>query len=314
MPIEPVIAAFLARQPPGEQPSDVAAFRAGLTESDAATMAVSEPGPEVRSRTRVSIPVSGGAVDALVYTPEGDGPHPVHLFFHGGGWVGGTIHSSAVDVTCRERSVGAGCVVVAVDYRKAPEHPYPTALNDCRASLDWVVANAVDLGVRVDLVTVGGQSAGANLAAALTLQVRDTKGPDISFQLLEVPSLDATLGSPSQKELAMGYGITRSDIEWYLGLYLTEQEQTRDPYVSPLLAGDLSGLPPAHVMAAEYDPLRDDAFRYVARLQAAGVPAAFTLLEGHVHFSSGATRVLASARAWRAQMLDSLAAAHCMRT
>ncbi|MEV7097317.1 alpha/beta hydrolase fold domain-containing protein [Amycolatopsis sp. NPDC051045] len=149
---------------------------------------------------------------------------------------------------------------------------------------------------RCDLITIGGGSAGANLAAALGLKVRDESGSRIAFQLLEVPALDLTLGQPSHQRFATGYGLTLAAAEMCVRYYLASPEEATNPYVSPLL---VSGLPPAHIMSAEYDPLRDDGERYAERLTEAGVPATFSLHHGHIHLSPGFTKVMTAARSWR---------------
>ena len=157
-----------------------------------------------------------------------------------------------------------------------------------------MVENAADLDVRPELITVGGQSAGANLAAGLALKLRDEQGPRITLQLLEVPALDLTLSLPSHETYGTGYGLHVADVRRLGPLYLSSPDQATNPYASPLLAPDLSGLPPAYVMSAEYDMLRDDGERYVERLREAGVPATFSLQPGHVHFSGALTKVMAS--------------------
>jgi acetyl esterase len=306
--LEPLLASFA---PMPERIDDWDAFRAQSNEAgDAMIDQLTEPGPEVHEARTVTLPVPGGVIALRVYRPAGSGPHPVHLFLHGGGWVGGSALSKHVDGLSRERCVGASCVVVAVDYRKAPEHKFPAGLNDAQAALEWVVANAADLNIRPDLITVGGQSAGGNLAAALALKLRDEGGPQIALQLLEAPALDATLSLPSHETYGTGYGLHLVDVCRLVPLYLDDQDQVSNPYVSPLLAPDLTGLPPAYVMTGEYDMLRDDGQRYVERLQEAGVPATFSLQPGHVHFSSALTKVMASARAWRDEAIDVLRLAH----
>ena len=272
---------------------------------------LTEPGPEVGSVQEIRLPVTDGTIDLRIYRPQGPGPHPAHIFLHGGGWVAGSIHETFVDTVCRERCAGTNAVVVAVDYRKAPENPSPIPLEDCHAALTWLVEHAAEHGVRPDLITVGGQSAGANLTAALAIKARDEGGPRIAMQLLEVPALDLTLTQPSYTTLGTGYGLETSDIKrmvaWYAG---TDPVAIRSPYVSPLFAGDLSGLPRTHVMSAEYDPTRDDGELWVTRLQDAGVPATFSLQYGHVHFSSSLTKVMASARTWRDETLAVLREVH----
>ena len=312
MPVDPFLEPLLATLPPfPNHIDDWAAYREqGRAEADAMIDRLTEPGPEVRESRTVRLPVRGGSIDLRIHWPYGDGPHPVHLLLHGGGWVAGSAHDAYVDIVGRERCIGASCVVVAVDYRKAPEHRFPTGLEDAHAALRWVVEQADELGVRRDLITVGGASAGANLAAALALKVRDEGGPQLALQLLEAPALDLTLSQPSHERLGTGYGLTSRDIRRLVSLYVTEPEQAREPYASPLLADELSGLPPAHIMSAEYDPLVDDGEHYARRLAQAGVPVTFSLQAGQIHTSAALTKVLPAARAWRDEAIDVLRATH----
>lgn len=308
MPIDPFLENLLATLPPlPDEIDDFPAFRANENAGAKALAAeVMEPAPEIKSRQVIVIPVDGGTIDLHVFTPFGAGPHPVHIYVHGGGWTCGAADHKANDILCAERAAGAGCVVVAVNYRKAPEHPFPAGLNDCYSALLWVAEHAGELGVRRDLITIGGGSAGANLAAAVTLKVRDEAGPHLAFQLLEVPALDLTLGQPSYQRFATGYGFTRAAAEMCVRYYLTSPGEVTNPYVSPLLAPDLSGLPPAHIMVAEYDPLRDDGERYAERLTEAGVPATFSLQHGHIHISPGFTKAMTAAQRWRDEAVAKL--------
>ncbi len=311
MPLDPFLEPLLQQTPPSTEPADYAAWRAATNQQgDLLFPTLAEAGPAVRERQHFTVPVDGADIEIYVYQPLQPGPHPAHLFLHGGGWVVGTIHGAFNEATCRERCAGAQCVVVAVEYRKAPEHPYPTALNDCHAALLWVVEHAELLGINPELITIGGSSAGGNLAAALTLRLRDEGGPPLAFQLLEVPALDLSFGTMSRPELTQGYGLTLSEMQRYCRAYLTRPEQASEPYASPLLAADLSGLPPAHIMISEYDPLRDDGAAYAQRLAQAGVPVNLSLGEGHIHGSSAFTRAMASARAWREELIETLRRAH----
>lgn len=314
MPVDPFLEPFLAALPPIALPADgdFARWREeGRVGSDALMGQVGEPGPEVAERRSVTIEVKDGEIDLLIYRPPVDGPLPIHVFLHGGGWVAGDISFAFTDAASRERCVGASCVVVAVNYRKAPEHPFPTPLDDCHRALRWVLQHADEFQGRADLFTLGGQSAGANLAAALCLKLRDEGGPAPALQLLEVPALDLTCQQPSIATYGSGYGLDADDIARMVELYLPDlARMVTDPHASPLLAPDLSGLPPAHVMSAECDPLRDDGERYVERLQASGVPATFSLQAGHIHGSAAFTKVMESARAWRTEVLAVLSRAH----
>ncbi|PTL72445.1 alpha/beta hydrolase [Rathayibacter caricis DSM 15933] len=312
MPLDPFLAPLVASLPPA--PAEIDDFPAWreqeLAGAEALASQLLEPAPEVLSARTVTLPVAGGEITLNVFHPLTAGPHGVHLYFHGGGWIGGTIHSRMVDILCRERAVGADCIVVAVDYRKAPEHPFPAALEDGYAALLWVAENIDELGGRADGITVGGGSAGANLAAGLALKARDENGPAIAFQLLEVPSLDFTFSSPSIRRFATGYGLTEKTLHLCRRLYLTDPADATNPYASPLLADDLTGLPPAYIMSSEYDLIVDDGERYAERLRAAGVPATFSLQLGHIHGSSAFTAVMESARDWRQETFDVLRVAH----
>ncbi|MER6574722.1 alpha/beta hydrolase [Nonomuraea sp. NPDC001023] len=315
MPLDPFLEPLLASLPPSpEEIDDFAAFRAqDQAGSEALVSQLMEPAPPVRSRQAVTIPVNQGTIDLHIFTPIAAGPHPAHIYLHGGGWIGGSINNSAIDIFCAERAAGAGCVVIAVNYRKAPENPFPTGLNDCYAALLWTVEHADELGIRPDLITIGGGSAGANLAAAVALKARNENGPALALQLLEVPALDLTFSLPSHQRLATGYGLTLATATMCARYYLGGQDPT-NPYVSPLLAADLSGLPAAYIMSAEYDPVRDDGERYAERLNEAGVPATFSLQKGHIHMSSAFTKAMASARAWRNEVLTVLRRTHQQAT
>ena len=313
MPVDPFLEPLLSTLPPMNLQTieDFGAWRTDMRpQNDALAEQLCEPGPEVEERRDVTLPAEGGDIVLRIYRPAGPGPFPAHLYLHGGGWIIGDVHHHIIDILCRERAVGASCVVVSVDYRKAPEHRFPTGLEDCYAALRWLDDRGDELGIRRDLITVGGGSAGGNLAAALALKVRDEGGPSIALQLLEVPALDLTLGLPSHEKYGTGYALNLADVEYLRELYLSAPEETTNPYVSPLLAPDLSGLPPAHIMSAEYDMLRDDGQRYAELLQQAGVPVTSSLHEGHVHSSPGFTKVMASARAWRDEVLTVLRGVH----
>ncbi len=311
MPIDPFLEPLLATLPSMPEEIDFPTWRReGDAVADSLVEQLAEPGPPIKERREITIPVAGGNIDLVIHQPDTEQPLPAHLYIHGGGWVGGSAKQKFIDIVGQERAVGAGCVVIAVDYRKAPEHKYPTGLNDCYAALIWVAEHADELGIRPDLITVGGGSAGANLSAALALKARDEGGPRIAFQLLEVPALDATLSSASHRTNGTGYGLEETEIERLVDYYLPSRTLLDDPYVSPLLAPDLAGSPPAHIMSAEYDPLRDEGERYAQRLNDAGVPATFTLGHGHIHVSPAFTKVMASARDWRDEAVAVLKLAH----
>jgi acetyl esterase len=235
------------------------------------------------------VPADTGDIPVRVYTPaEAIGAdHGVVVWFHGGGWVIGDLDTA--EASCRALANRSGCVVVSVDYRLAPEHPAPAALDDCLAALAWTVENAELLGVDASRVAVGGDSAGGNLAALVCQRVRDDYGPDIDFQLLVYPAVDLTLSQPSVDENGEGYFLTKASMEWFVESYLGEGDP-KDPAVSPAFAADLSGLPRALVITAEFDPLRDEGEAYAAGLRAAGVETEHRRYAGQIHgFFSMAT-------------------------
>lgn len=314
MPLDPILAPMLAAMPPLPAViNDLDAYRAEENAGAAASVDdVMEPAPEGATRRIVEIPVDGGIIDLHIFTPDTPGPHPGHLYLHGGGWIGGSIKHKSVDILCTERAVLADCVVVTAEYRKAPEHQFPVGLNDSFAALLWMDEHADELGIRRDLITVGGGSAGANLAAAVALKARDENGPRLALQILDVPALDLTMTAPSFKRNATGYGLTTAYAKAVADLYLSSPEDARNPYASPLLAEDLSGLPPAYILPAEYDPLCDDGAAYAARLEEAGVPVTLSLQRGQFHGSSLLTKVLPAARSWRDESIDALRAAHAV--
>ena len=227
-----------------------------------------------------------------IVTPHGDGPFPVLVWIHGGGWV---IGSAALSVaTCRDLAAGAGCVVVDVDYRLAPEDPFPAPVDDCVAVTRWVLEHAGELGGDPARVAIGGDSAGGNLSAVVSLEV-----PGLVHQVLVYPVTDATRSHPSYEENGEGLFLTRDGMAWFVGHYVEAGQET-DPRVSPLHADPavLAAAPPAHVITAEYDPLRDEGEAYAESLRAAGVPVTATRYDGMIHgFFSMTTMLPAGAAA-----------------
>jgi acetyl esterase len=266
----------------------------------------------VAAVTDYAVPAEHGEITVRAYRPGARGPLPAHLELHGGGWWLGSIDEHINDAICRYRCVHARCVVLAVEYRLAPEHPFPAAVDDACAALRWVAAHAGELGIDASSISVGGTSAGGNIAAAATLRARDAGGPALVFQLLDVPALDLTGDSVraalATEELAplarrSTYGVT-------LGRYLPDPADALLPFASPLRAPDLSGLPPAHIMTAEYDPLREEGERYARRLSAAGVPATVTRHAGAIHGAGYLTRVWPPAQEWQHEAAIMLRQAH----
>ncbi|HVQ75026.1 MAG TPA: alpha/beta hydrolase [Candidatus Binatia bacterium] len=260
------------------------------------------PFEEVARTADHRVPVAGGEIPVRVYWPSGGGPHPALVFYHGGGWVIGDLYTH--DGICRSLANAAGCVVASVDYRLAPEFKYPVAAEDSYAGLRWVVDNASALGVDPRRVAVGGDSAGGNLSTAVAMMARDRKGPAPVFQVLIYPVTDYRFDTPSYRENATGYVLTTVAMRWFWRHYLAREEQGMEPYASPMRASSLAGLPPALVLTAECDPLRDEGEAYAARLRDAGVPVALTRYSGMFHGFFRMTRLLDKARA----ALDEVAA------
>ena len=202
-------------------------------------------GPEVARVEQRNIPGPGPAIPVRIYTPAGAGPFPILAWFHGGGWVVGDLDSA--DATARHLAVGAGCVVVSVDYRLAPETKFPGPADDCYAATQWAVQHASQINGDPDRIAVGGDSAGGNLAAAVSLMARDRRGPSLAFQLLVYPVTHCNYTTNSYQSFAEGYMLTRASMQWYWNHYLQDAADATNPYAAPLVARDLSGLPPALV-------------------------------------------------------------------
>lgn len=247
---------------------------------------IDEPGPEVDSVEDTAVPGPAGNVPVRVYRPEGSGRTPgLLVFFHGGGFVIGSPNTH--DTQCRYLCKHAGVVVVSVDYRLAPEHPHPAAIEDCYAALLWTAGNGELLGADTSRLAVGGDSAGGNLSAVICQEARDKGGPAISFQLLWYPSVAAknedNFAKGSMKECSEGYFLDRPTMEWFYGHYVPDDMDRADPRVAPLETEDLSGLPPAFVLTAGYDPLRDGGRDYARRMREAGVRVDYSCYETTIH-------------------------------
>jgi acetyl esterase len=229
-----------------------------------------------------TVPGPAGAVPVRVYAPAGDGPWPALVWFHGGGWVVGSL--AETDDTCRALCAESGAVVISVDYRLAPEHKFPAAWEDCVAVTRWVAARGAELGVDGTRIAVGGDSAGGNLAAVVAQVLRDEGGPAIAFQLLVYPVCGTPAdGRDSYREFAEGHYLTREAMDWFTGHYANGSADLADPRLAPLLAPDLAGLPPALVILAACDPLADEGTAYAARLRDAGIPVTLRRFEGQIH-------------------------------
>lgn len=280
MPLDPQARGLLdmiaaAGSPPmwAQTPDEARAGYAGLS-------AVAGPPTDVVPSEDRTVPGPAGEIPVRVYRPSADGPLAVVVYFHGGGWVIGDLETH--DAICHRLAAAVPAVVVSVDYRLAPEHPFPAAVHDCDAATRWVADHATELGGDPDRLAVAGDSAGGNLAAVVARHARDVGGPSIAFQLLVYPGTDLTGSMPSHVENGTGYLLDSETMTFFLGSYLAGGDP-RDPDASPLFAEDLSGLPPALVVTAEFDPLRDEGEAYAERLREAGVPVTATRYDGMIH-------------------------------
>ena len=237
-----------------------------------------------------------GAIPLRAYRPAGlpDAlPLPVYVYFHGGGWVIGDLETH--DVLCRQLTAASGACVIAVDYRLAPEHKFPAAADDAWAATRWIVAHAAELAVDASRLAVGGDSAGGNLAAVVALMARDAGGPAIRQQVLIYPVTDVMRETRSYEDFAEGYMLTRDSMRWFIAHYLRSRDDAGDWRVSPLRAPSLAGLPPALIVTAGNDPLRDEGEMYAGRLRDAGVLVDYVCYGGMVHGFAGMGKLIDTA-------------------
>jgi acetyl esterase len=278
MPLDPHVQAFLAELEEagapkyGEQPIDEQ--REAMEASAGQFFGPADPVPF----EDMTVDGTSAAVPVRVYRPV-DHPAPVLVFFHGGGWVLGNVRT--VHGVCAALARRSSCVVVSVDYRLAPEHPFPAALEDAWAVVDWVRGRAETIGGVRDRLAVAGDSSGGNIAAVVARRARDAS-VELRLQLLVYPVCDADFTTASYEDFAEGYWLTREAMEWFWDQYLPDGDRF-DPDASPLRASDLSSLAPAHVITAEFDVLRDEGEAYGRRLEAAGVPTTISRHEGMIH-------------------------------
>ena len=300
-PVERLLQLMSSVDTRGVRPEDVAAMRdveRRLVEPTALVEGVS------------SEDVLVGGIPVRLYRPVtvGEDPLPLHVHFHGGGFVAGSVFSGGQDERLSERALAAGCAVASVEYRLAPEHRFPAAVEDSFAALVGLAKDASTLGVDPDRITVGGGSAGGNLAFVMALMCRDRGGPSLRLQLAEVAVTDMTKCSSAWRYPAFGHDTTR-ERELSLGdLYLNTMEERTNPYASPLFATDLGGVAPAYIMNAEFDPRRDECEAYAVRLQDAGVPVRVRTMAGHIHGSAWLIHEdWPPARAWQDEANEVLA-------
>lgn len=242
---------------------------------------------EVRATLRPPAPtllsvrdIVAGTVPVRIYRPS-DGPLPAFVFFHGGGWVVGDLETH--DVVCREIALQANVVVAAVDYRLAPEHPFPAAVDDAWSATTWLAAHAAELGVDATRIAVGGDSAGGGLAAIVALMARDSAKLRLTLQVLIYPVTDLRARSESYATFAEGFFLTRAGMQWFIAQYAPTDGAREDWRASPLVAPWVHGVAPALIIAAELDPLVDEGAAYARRLQGARVPVEYHVLSGMIH-------------------------------
>ena len=256
---------------------------------------VGPPRPMARAE-EIAIPGPGGEMPARLYVALGAPrpPRPLLVYYHGGGWVIGDLETH--DGVCRFLAEHAGCRVLSIEYRLAPEHPFPAPVEDALAAFEWAAAHAADLGADPTRIAVGGDSAGANLATGVCLQTRDREGARPAMQLLLYPPTDVVGEQPSRETFAEGFLLTRNDMRWFEDHYLPDGCDAEDPRASMMRAPDVSGLPPAYVATAGFDPLRDEAEVYAGRMREAGVKVALQRYPNLIHGFANLTAICPSAR------------------
>jgi len=305
MPLDPELAALLDAAPPFDpallRTTPVAKYRAVMKQG---ILAIG-PSPEVvASVVDTTMQGPGGALPLRIYTPQHTEPLGMAVFFHGSGFV--ICDLDTHDHECRVLANGAGVIVVSVDYRLAPEHKFPAAIDDAYAALEWAVANAAHLGGDASRVAVVGDSAGGNLAAVVAQLARDAGGPAIAFQLLVYPVTDLRADTPSYTENATGYGLSAEAMHWYIEQYVRGADDVLDPRASPLLAASLTDLPRGFVAVCECDPLRDEGKQYAHRMRDAGVDVTLRRYDGAIHGVFQMSRFTAIGRRMLDDCVDAL--------
>jgi len=272
MPLDPTVKGFLDQIKAAGMPKLPELGPAGAREQYNALMQMIGPKDVPVGKTQnITVPTPDGGVPARIFTPVAAGGDPMAalVYFHGGGWVIGNI--DGVDGLCRIMANEGGLRVIAVDYRLAPEHKYPAALDDCYAVVKWLADNAAEIGVDANRIAVGGDSAGGALAAAVAQIAKANGKLKLAAQMLLFPVTQIGEETSSMREFAVGYFLDKETLDWFYACYLPDGADKSDPKVSPLRAKDFSGLPPAYVMLGGFDPLHDEGMLYADRLRAAGV-------------------------------------------
>lgn len=281
MPVDPQVVAYLDEMARLELPP------LETLSPESARQQMREGSPEVDEHLRVvrvedlCVPGPRGPIPLRLYYPDTHGPHPVVVYFHGGGWVLGDLETH--HAICHALAFTSGCLVAAVDYRLAPEHRFPAAVDDAYAATLWIAENASSIAADRRRVAVAGDSAGGNLAAVVAMRARDAGAPEIALQILVYPITDCDLDTPSYMENASGYQLTRELMAWFWRHYAPGRKEAEHPDASPLRAAHLGRLPRALVLTAEYDPLRDEGETFARRLEEAGVSVELIRYDGMIH-------------------------------
>jgi len=295
MPLDPNVKALLDQMAALNMPpfSSLSADQArAMFKATRTPVEALEPVDRIDDRT---IPGPLGAIPVRVYAPASSEPLPLLVYYHGGGWVIGDLDTH--DGLCRKIANRANCVVVSVDYRLAPEHRFPAAAEDGYAAAAYIHAHTAEFSGDPERIAVGGDSAGGNVAAVTSLMARDRGGPPLAYQVLFYPVTNYSFETASYRDNAEGYFLTADSMRWFWGHYLGTDGDGADPYASPLNAQSLAGLPPALVITAEFDPLRDEGDAYAARLREAGVAVKHSPYPGMVHGFVGMHDLIAQGRA-----------------
>ena len=281
MGLKPEITAYLAEREAMGLPQVWQAPLAEIRENTKLHIALNQPLTQIYSVEHRSINGPTSNLPIRIYRPSEENNLPALVFFHGGGWVLNFL--DIYEPALRKIAKNGNFVIIAVEYQKAPEHPYPAPLDDCYATLKWVIENAAELGINLAAIGVGGDSAGGNLASSVALKACNEQLISLAFQLLIYPCNDNQMNYPSATNYSQGYGLTTQAMKWFWNQYLSKVEDQKDPYAVPAKANSLRGVAPAILIAAEFDPLTDDAKNYYQKLIKDSVPAIYKEYAGQIH-------------------------------
>lgn len=281
MGLKPEITAYLAERSATGLPQVWQAPLAEIRENTKLHIALKQPLLQIYSVDHRSINGPTSNLPIRIYRPSEENNLPALVFFHGGGWVLNFL--DIYEPALRKIAKNGNFVIIAVEYQKAPEHSYPAPLDDCYATLKWVIENAAELGIDLAAIGVGGDSAGGNLASSVALKACSEQLISLAFQLLIYPCNDYQMNYPSATNYSQGYGLTTKAMKWFWDQYLSKVEDREDPYAVPVKANSLRGVAPAILIAAEFDPLTDDVKNYYQKLIKDSVPAIYKEFAGQIH-------------------------------